>query len=120
MCIRDRSYTRLIIEVGQSTSVQALVDNTGSLDGTVDATVYVVKFNGTKEVLQRPSIDIPAEGKGLISLDWVPTSQGIQWIEVELDNISIFILVPPLICIFVMIPPVAISTHYPICFWFCG
>ncbi len=63
-----------------------MVDNTGSLDGTVDATVYVVKLNGTKEVLQRPSIDIPAEGKGLISLDWVPTSQGIQWIEVELDN----------------------------------
>jgi len=82
----DVSYTRLIIEVGQSTSVQALVDNTGSLDGTVDATVYVVKLNGTKDVLQRPSIDIPAQGKGLISLDWVPTSQGIQWIEVELDN----------------------------------
>lgn len=82
----DISYTRLIIEVGQSTSVQALVDNTGSLDGTVDATVYVVKLNGTKEVLQRPSIDIPAQGKGLITVDWAPTSQGIQWIEVELDN----------------------------------
>jgi hypothetical protein len=82
----DISYTRLIIEVGQSTSVQALVDNTGSLDGTVDATVYVVKLNGSKDVLQRPSIDIPAGGKGLITVDWAPTSQGIQWIEVELDN----------------------------------
>ena len=82
----DVSYTRLIIEVSQSTSVQALVSNTGSLDGTVDATAYVVRINGTKEVLQRPSIDIPAGGKGLISIDWVPTSEGVQWIEVELDN----------------------------------
>ena len=82
----DVSYTRLIIEVGQSTSVQALVSNTGSLDGTVDATAYVVRLNGTKEVLQRPSIDIPAGGKGLISIDWVPTLEGVQWIEVELDN----------------------------------
>ncbi len=82
----DVSYTRLILEVGQSTSVQALVSNTGSLDGTVDATAYVVRLNGTKEVLQRPSIDIPAAGKGLISIDWVPTTEGVQWIEVELDN----------------------------------
>ena len=82
----DVSYTRLLLEVGQSTSVQALVSNTGSLDGTVDATAYVVRLNGTKEVLQRPSIEIPAGGKGLISIDWVPTTEGVQWIEVELDN----------------------------------
>ena len=82
----DVTYTRLILEVGQSTSVQALVSNIGSLDGTVDATAYVVRLNGTKEVLQRPNMDIPAEGKGLISIDWVPTTEGIQWIEVELDN----------------------------------
>ena len=37
-------------------------------------------------MLQRPSIDIPAAGKGLISIDWVPTTEGVQWIEVELDN----------------------------------
>ena len=82
----DVSYTRLILEVGQSTSVQALVSNDGSLDGTVQATAYIVRLNGTKEVLQRPSLEIPAEGKGLISIDWVPTAEGIQWIEVELDN----------------------------------
>ena len=82
----DVSYTRLILAVDQSTSVQALVSNTGSLDGTVDATAYVVRLNGTKEVLQRPSIEIPAGGKGLISIDWVPTTEGVQWIEVELDN----------------------------------
>ena len=51
----DVSYTRLILEVGQSTSVQALVSNDGSLDGTVQATAYVVRLNGTKEVLQRPN-----------------------------------------------------------------
>ena len=82
----DVSYTRLILEVGQSTSVQALVSNVGSLDGTVQATAYIVRLNGTKEVLQRPNLEIPAEGKGLISIDWVPTTEGVQWVEVELDN----------------------------------
>ena len=76
----------MILEVGQSTSVQALVSNVGSLDGTVQATAYIVRLNGTKEVLQRPNLEIPAEGKGLISIDWVPTTEGVQWVEVELDN----------------------------------
>ena len=82
----DVSYTRLILEVGQSTSVQALVSNVGSLDGTVQATAYVVRLNGSKDLLQRPSLEIPAEGKGLISIDWVPTMEGVQWIEIELEN----------------------------------
>ncbi|MEC7097124.1 MAG: hypothetical protein VXW70_02875, partial [Candidatus Thermoplasmatota archaeon] len=82
----DVSYTRLILEVGQSTSVQALVSNDGSLDGTVQATAYVVRLNGTKEVLQRPTLEIPAQTKGLISIDWVPTTEGIQWIEIELED----------------------------------
>ena len=80
------SYTRLLLEVEQSTSVQILVNNVGSLDGTVDATVSVVRLNGSKETLQRPSVEVPAGGVGLISLDWSPTKEGIQWIEVELDN----------------------------------
>ena len=80
------SHTRLLLEVDQSTSVQILVNNIGSLDGTVDATVNVVRLNGSKETLQRPSVEIPAGGVGLISLDWSPTKEGIQWIEVELDN----------------------------------
>ena len=82
----DVSYTRLILEVGQSTSVQALVSNDGSLDGTVQATAYVVRLNGTKEVLQRPTLEIPAQTKGLISIDWVPTTEGIQWIEIDLED----------------------------------
>ncbi|MEC8540911.1 MAG: hypothetical protein VXY53_03630, partial [Candidatus Thermoplasmatota archaeon] len=48
------------------------------------ATAYVVRLNGTKEVLQRTTLDIPAQTKGLISVDWAPTTQGIQWIEIEL------------------------------------
>ena len=80
------SYTRLLLETEQSTSVQILVNNVGSLDGSVDAVVYVVRLNGTREVLQRPSVEIPAEGIGLISLDWAPELEGIQWIEVDLDN----------------------------------
>ena len=66
--------------------MQALVSNDGSLDGTVQATAYVVRLNGTKEVLQRPTLEIPAQTKGLISIDWVPTTEGIQWIEIELED----------------------------------
>ena len=61
---QDVTYTRLLLEVGQSTSVQTLVSNDGSLDGTVQATAYVVRLNGTKEVLQRTTLDIPAQTKG--------------------------------------------------------
>ena len=80
------SYTRLLVEVDQSTSVKILVNNVGSLDGSVDAVVSVVRIDGTKEVIQRPNVEIPAGGVGLISLDWAPTSSGLQWVEVELEN----------------------------------
>ena len=80
------SYTRLLVEVDQSTSVKVMVNNVGSLDGNVDAVVSVARIDGTKEVIQRPNVEIPAGGIGLISLDWAPTSSGLQWIEVELEN----------------------------------
>ena len=80
------SYTRLLVEVDQSTSVKILVNNVGSLDGSVDAVVSVARIDGTKEVIQRPNVEIPAGGVGLISLDWAPTSSGLQWVEVELEN----------------------------------
>lgn len=80
------SYTRLLVEVGQSTSVKVLVNNIGTLDGDIDAVIRVARIDGTTEVIQRPNIAVAAGGIGLISLDWAPTAQGIQWIEVELDN----------------------------------
>ena len=80
------SYTRLLVEVDQSTSVKVIVNNVGSLDGNVDAVVSVARIDGSKEVIQRPNVEIPAGGVGLISLDWAPTSSGLQWIEIELEN----------------------------------
>ncbi|MBT4925053.1 MAG: hypothetical protein HON16_04820, partial [Euryarchaeota archaeon] len=80
------SYTRLLVEVDQSTSVKVLVNNVGTLDGNIDAIVSVTRIDGSTEVIQRPNVEIPAGGVGLISLDWAPTTRGVQWIEVELDN----------------------------------
>jgi hypothetical protein len=48
--------------------------------------VSVTRIDGSTEVIQRPNVEIPAGGVGLISLDWAPTTRGVQWIEVELDN----------------------------------
>ena len=80
------SYTRLLLEVDQSTSVKILVNNVGTLDGDIDATISVTRIDGSTEVIQRPNVVVPAGGIGLISLDWAPTTQGVQWIEVELEN----------------------------------
>ena len=80
------SYTRLLVEVDQSTSVKVLVNNIGSLDGNINAVISVTRIDGSTEVIQRPNIEVPAGGVGLISLDWAPTTRGVQWIEVELDN----------------------------------
>jgi len=80
------SYTRLLVEVDQSTSVKVLVNNIGSLDGNIDAVISVTRIDGSTEVIQRPNVEVPAGGIGLISLDWAPTTRGVQWIEVELEN----------------------------------
>ena len=80
------SYTRLLVEVDQSTSVKVLVNNIGSLDGNIDAVISVSRIDGSTEVIQRTNVEVPAGGVGLISLDWAPTTRGVQWIDVELDN----------------------------------
>jgi hypothetical protein len=62
------------------------VNNVGSLDGNIDAVISVTRIDGSSEVIQRPNVEVPAGGIGLISLDWAPTNRGVQWIEVELAN----------------------------------
>ena len=78
------TYSRLMVEVGQTTSVLISVQNIGTLDGTTDAVITAVSQDGTRTTVRRTSVDVPKGGIGIISLDWGPESSGLQWIEVEL------------------------------------
>ena len=59
--------------------MKVIVNNVGSLDGNVDAVVSVARIDGSKEVIQRPNVEIPAGGVGLISLDW----PNFKWITMD-------------------------------------
>jgi hypothetical protein len=80
------TYSRLMVEVGQTTSVQISVQNIGTMDGTTDAVITAVSQDGTRTTVRRTSIDVPKGGIGIISLDWGPESSGLQWIEVTLAD----------------------------------
>lgn len=80
------SYSRFLIDVGETTSVQLEVSNTGSLEGTIDVLFESVDLEGNREVIQRTSVTAEAGAIGLVSLDWGPTKPGIQWVVATLDN----------------------------------
>ncbi|MDG1552113.1 MAG: hypothetical protein P8Q87_01170, partial [Candidatus Poseidonia sp.] len=80
------SYSRLLIDVGETTSVQLEVENTGSLAGSIDVIFESVEFDGTRELIQRTSVTAEAGGIGLVTLDWGPTTPGVQWVVATLDN----------------------------------
>nr|MCS5533865.1 hypothetical protein [Candidatus Poseidoniaceae archaeon] len=80
------TYSRLMVEVGQTTSVQISVKNIGTLDGTTDAVITAVAQDGSRSTVRRTSVDVPKGGIGIISLDWGPETSGLQWIEVTLED----------------------------------
>lgn len=79
-------YSRLNLQTGDSTAVQIFVKNVGTLDGTTDATISVVRADGTSEVLRQTEVEVAEGGLGTILIDWAPEQQGLQWIEVVLEN----------------------------------
>jgi hypothetical protein len=79
-------YSRLMVEVGQTTSVQISVQNIGTLDGTTDAVITAVSQDGTRTTVRRTSVNVPKGGIGIINLDWGPENSGLQWIEVTLED----------------------------------
>ncbi|MAR47158.1 MAG: hypothetical protein CMA41_05075 [Euryarchaeota archaeon] len=79
-------YSRLNLQTGDSTAVQIFVKNVGTLDGTTDATISVVRADGTSEVLRQTEVEIAEGGIGTILIDWAPEKEGLQWIEVVLEN----------------------------------
>ena len=79
-------YSRLNLQTGDSTAVQIFVKNVGTLDGTTDATISVIRADGTSEVLRQTEVEVAEGGLGTILIDWAPEQIGLQWIEVELEN----------------------------------
>lgn len=79
-------YSRVIIEVGQTSIVTAYVKNTGTLDGTVDLVFTIVDADGNRSTLRRTSAEVPQSGEVAVQVDWNPDSPGLQWIEVSLEN----------------------------------
>jgi hypothetical protein len=80
------SYSRLLIDVGETTSVQLEVENTGSLAGSIDVIFESVEFDGTRELIQRTSVTAEAGSIGLVTLDWGPSRPGVQWVVATLEN----------------------------------
>ena len=79
-------YSRLNVKEGETTAVQIFVKNTGTLDGSTSATVSVVRADGTTSVLRNANVDVAEGSVGTILLDWGPEKEGLQWIEVVLEN----------------------------------
>ena len=79
-------YSRLNLQTGDSTAVQIFVKNVGTLDGVTDATISVMRADGSSEVLRQTEVEVAEGGLGTILIDWAPEQEGLQWIEVALEN----------------------------------
>ena len=80
------AYSRLLVDVGQTTAVTVEVSNSGTLDGEVELNIYWVELTEESSLLQRVTVFVPEGGVGSATLDWGPERPGVQWIEVELAN----------------------------------
>ena len=80
------TYTRLLMEVGDTTSIQLEVENIGSLQGEIGVVFEVVDLTGERILIQRTTVAAEAGAIGLLAVDWSPESPGVQWVEATLDN----------------------------------
>ena len=78
------TYSRLLLDLGESTSVQVEVENVGSLEGSVDLLFEEVTVDGMRSVIQRTSASAPAGGVTTVSVDWQPEGIGMRWVEATL------------------------------------
>jgi hypothetical protein len=80
------SYSRLLVEIGQISIVTAYVENTGTLNGSIEVIFTEVLADGNRSMLRRMTVEV-AEGGGVpVSTDWNPSQPGLQWVEVLLEN----------------------------------
>ena len=80
------SYSRLLVEVGQTSIVTAYIENTGTLNGSVEVIFTEVLFDGNSSTLRRVTVEVPKGGGIPVSTDWNPSQPGLQWVEVQLAS----------------------------------
>jgi hypothetical protein len=80
------TYSRLLMDVGDATSIQLEVENIGTRGGSTDVTFEAVNMDGERTLIQRLSVTAEAGAVGVVSVDWQPTEAGMQWVEATLEN----------------------------------
>ncbi len=80
------TYSRLLMDVGDATSIQLEVENIGTRGGSTEVTFEAVNMEGERTLLQRLSVTADAGSVGVVSVDWQPTEAGMQWVEATLEN----------------------------------
>ena len=80
------TYSRLLMEVGDTTSIQLEVENIGTLQGETAVSFETVTSLGERTLIQRTDVTAEAGALGLVAVDWQPETAGIQWVEATLDN----------------------------------
>jgi len=80
------TYSRFLVEVGQTSIVTAYVENTGTLDGSVEVLFLEVLADGNRSTLRRVTVAIPQGGGTPVSTDWNPSQTGLQWVEVQVGE----------------------------------
>jgi len=80
------SYSRLLLEVGDSTSLTLEVENIGTLDGEIEVVFKSIELDGTESLIQRTTVIASAGSIGIVTLDWGPQRPGFQWVEATLAN----------------------------------
>ena len=80
------TYSRLLMDVGDATSIQLEVENIGTRGGSTEVTFEAVNMDGERTLIQRLSVTAEAGAVGVVSVDWQPTEPGMQWVEATLEN----------------------------------
>ncbi len=80
------TYSRLLMDVGDATSIQLEVENIGTRGGSTEVTFEAVNMDGERFLIQRLSVTAEAGAVGVVSVDWQPAGPGMQWVEATLEN----------------------------------
>ena len=80
------TYSRLLMDVGDTTSIQLEVENIGTLQGETGVSFETVMADGQRSLIQRTTVSAEAGAIGLVAVDWGPEMPGIQWVVATLDN----------------------------------
>ena len=79
-------YSRLLMEVGDTTSIQLEVENIGTLPGETGITLESVMMDGQRTLIHRTTVPVEDGMIEVFAVDWGPEAEGVQWVEATLDN----------------------------------